>query len=156
MTLQQLPMLERDKYLDNMLDNWSVWAHTHEQVGPEDPTSCGSAERAYTAPVWETDEPPPLPPEIPAAELVERIWSSLEIEHRAVLKVRYIDLPLRNAKRKVYNEDRTAVVAEEDMPEETKDRIRASRAGMFVGDYEKLMREARAAVWKALSTLGSM
>lgn len=135
-----------------MLENWGADARAQEKVGPEVPTTCGSAERHYDIPLWEGEEPPPPPADPISAEFVEKAWRVIPVVHRRVLKVHYIDCPLTNARIKVRDKEGKVVDgATEPMPEEIKDRIRASEANLFEAVYQRVLREARQMICLAMS-----
>lgn len=141
-----------EAWLDRMLENWGVDARSQERCGPEVATTCGSAERHYDIPLWEGEEPPPPPGDPISAEFVERAWRVIPIVQRRVLKVRYVDLPLTNARVKVRDKEGKVIDGvTEPMSDEIKDRIRAEELCMFETEYLRVLREARQSIYLAMS-----
>src|SRR3546814_18086843 len=79
-TSQNIEDADGDLELTDLLRNWARWANHGDDGGPQQATTCASAERHHPIPVWAEEESPPKPPDALAGQRVEnrqeqrRVW----------------------------------------------------------------------------------
>src|SRR3546814_11573459 len=78
-TSQNIEDADGDLELTDLLRNWARWANHGDDGGPQQATTCASAERHHPIPVWEEEESPPKPPDELDGQRVENALLRLQL-----------------------------------------------------------------------------